>query len=124
MTRMAGTSAVAIARVAAYSFGSIYDNYVTKVTRKGKSEADLRFLIRWLTGYDDAGLDAAIATGTTMASFFASAPHLNPNAQLIAGVICGVRVEEIENPFMQQVRWLDKIVDELARGKKLESITR
>lgn len=121
---MAGTSEAAIARVAQYSFGAIYDNYVAKVERKGKSVADLRYLLEWLTGYDDAGLDLAISSGATMADFFAHAPKMNPNADLITGVICGVRVEEIENPFMKQVRWMDKIVDELARGKKLESITR
>ena len=121
---MAGTSEAAIARVAEYSFGAIYDNYVTKVERKGKSVTDLRFLLEWLTGYDEAGLDAAIKDGRTMAQFFEKAPQMNPNASLITGVICGVRVEEIENPFMQQVRWMDKIVDELARGKKLTSIVR
>ena len=121
---MAGTSEAAIARVAGYKFGAIYDNYVTKVERKGKSVADLRFLLEWLTGYDDAALDAAIKDGRTMAQFFEKAPQMNANASLITGVICGVRVEEIENPFMQQVRWMDKIVDELAKGKKLTSIVR
>jgi len=81
-------------------------------------------VITWLTGYDDAGLDAAISDGRTLAEFFAAAPDYNANAELIKGVICGVRVEEITDPFMKQVRQLDKIVDELAKGKKLESIQR
>jgi len=121
---MAGTSEAAITRVAAYKFGAIYDNYVAKVERKGKSVADLRYLLEWLTGYDDAALETAVTDGRTMAEFFDQAPQMNQNAALIKGVICGVRVEEIENPFMQQVRWMDKIVDELAKGKKLASITR
>jgi len=121
---MAGTSEAAISRVAAYSFGAIYDNYVAKVERKGKSVSDLRHLLTWLTGYDDAALDKAISDGRTMEDFFINAPLMNPKANQITGVICGVRVEEIENPFMKQVRWMDKIVDELAKGKKMESITR
>jgi len=124
MGGMAGTSAAAIARVKAYKFGDIYGQYVAKVERKGKTVQDLRYLIEWLTGYDGAVLDREISEGVTMEQFFAGAPKLNPNANLITGVICGVRVEEITDSFMQQVRWLDKIVDELAKGKKLESITR
>jgi hypothetical protein len=124
MAKMGPNSAATIARVAGYSFGSIYQNYVTKVERKGQSIADLRRVIEWLTGYDDASLDAAVSEGITMGEFFEDAPAMNANAELIKGVICGVRVEEIEDPFMKQVRQLDKLVDEVAKGKKMASILR
>jgi hypothetical protein len=93
------------------------------VEKKGRTRAELDELIEWLTGFDDAALQKHLADGTTFADFFADA-RLNPNAGLITGVICGMRVEEIEDPLMQKIRYLDKIVDELARGKKMESILR
>lgn len=102
----------------------VYPLYVAKVERKGRSTEELDEVIHWLTGYDKAGLQAVIDAGTDFEGFFAAAPRLNPNASLITGVICGVRVEQIEDPLMQRIRWLDKLVDELARGKKLESILR
>nr|WP_155843825.1 DUF2200 domain-containing protein [Agromyces luteolus] len=106
------------------SFGSIYPLYVQKVERKDHTRAELDQVITWLTGYDDAGLDEAIADGRTLEAFFADAPQMNPNASLITGVICGMRVEEIEDPLMQKIRYMDKLVDEVARGKKMSSILR
>lgn len=105
------------------TFASVYPLYVAKVERKGRSEAELREVISWLTGFDDAGIDAQISQEKTFEQFFAEA-NLNPAASLITGVICGVRVQEIEDPLMQKIRYLDKIVDELAKGKALEKIER
>jgi hypothetical protein len=110
-------------RVAAMTVTTVYPLYLAKVERKGRSKDELDAVIRWLTGYDQAELDRQLAEGTTFADFFAGA-HLNPNAALITGVICGVRVETIEDPLMQQVRYLDKLVDELAKGRALEKILR
>ena len=112
------------ARLAKMTFASIYPMYVAKVERKGRTVGELHQVITWLTGYDDAGIADAVADERTFDQFFAKAPAMNPKAALIKGVICGYRVEEIEDPLHQQVRWLDKLVDELARGKKLESILR
>ncbi|NYV74232.1 DUF2200 domain-containing protein [Streptomyces sp. UH6] len=106
------------------TFASVYPLYVTKVERKGRTEAEVRQVITWLTGYDDAGLDRTAADGTDLETFFDEAPAMNPNASLITGVICGHRVEEIEDPLMRRIRWMDKLVDELARGKKMTSILR
>ncbi len=111
-------------RIFTTSFAAVYPLYVAKAERKGRTRGDVDQLIAWLTGYDRAGIAAAVADGRDIATFFSQAPALNPNASLITGVICGVRVEEIEDPLMQQLRWLDKLIDELARGKKLESIQR
>ena len=111
-------------RIFAMPFATIYPLYVTKVERKGRNKDDVDVVIRWLTGYDDAGIASAVADGSDLRTFFAQAPAMNPRASLITGVICGVRVEEIEDPLMQQVRYLDKLVDEVARGKKMESILR
>ena len=110
-------------RVAAMTVATVYPLYLAKVERKGRSKDELDSVIRWLTGYDEAELDRQLADGTTFADFFAGA-HLNPNAGLITGVVCGVRVEEIEDPLMQQVRYLDKLVDELAKGRALEKVLR
>ena len=110
-------------RVFQMTFASVYPLYVAKVERKGRSEAELREVISWLTGFDDAGIDAQISQEKTFEQFFAEA-NLNPAASLITGVICGVRVQEIEDPLMQKVRYLDKIVDELAKGKAIEKIKR
>ena len=106
------------------SFASIYPHYVRKVERKGHGVGELDQVIAWLTGYDDKGLREVIDREVDMETFFAQAPAMNPNASLITGVICGHRVEEIEDPLMQQIRYLDKLVDELARGKKMTSILR
>jgi hypothetical protein len=102
---------------------SVYPLYVTKVEKKGRTKDELDEVITWLTGFDDAGLHQRIADGATFAEFFADA-RLNPNASLITGVICGMRVEQIEDPLMQKIRYLDKLVDELARGKSMEKILR
>ena len=111
------------ARIAQMTFASIYPMYVTKVLKKGRTEAELRAVISWLTGYDEAALDAHREANTTFVDFFAGAT-LHPNASLIKGVICGYRVEEITNALTQQVRYLDKVVDELAKGKSLEKVMR
>ncbi|MFV0452274.1 MAG: DUF2200 domain-containing protein [Propioniciclava sp.] len=111
-------------RVFGYSFASIYQLYVAKVQRKGHTSAEVDQVIAWLTGYDANGLDTAITTDIDLRTFFARAPAMNPHASLITGVICGVRVEDIEDPLMQQIRWMDKLVDEVARGKKMASILR
>jgi hypothetical protein len=111
-------------RIFGTPFGAIYPLYVQKVERKGRSAADVDTVLAWLTGYDEAGLEAAAGSEVTLEEFFAQAPAMNPATDLITGVVCGVRVEEIEDPLMQQIRWMDKLVDELARGKKLTSILR
>lgn len=103
--------------------GKVYPLYVNKVERKGQSRDDLDTVIRWLTGYTQIELDAKVDAGVTFEEFFAGAT-LNQNANQITGVICGVRVEEISDPLIQKVRYLDKLVDELARGKALEKILR
>jgi hypothetical protein len=115
---------VARHRIFGTSFASIYPLYVQKAGRKGRGQDEVDQVITWLTGYDDAGLQEAIAREVDLETFFAEAPHLNPGASLIKGVICGHRVEEIEDPLMQKIRYLDKLVDELARGKKMASILR
>ncbi|WP_026365507.1 DUF2200 domain-containing protein [Promicromonospora sukumoe] len=111
-------------RIFAMSFASIYVMYVQKVERKGHTTAELDQVITWLTGYDDAGLRRVLDSEVDMETFFAEAPAMNPNVSLIKGVICGYRVEDIENPLMQQIRYMDKLVDEVARGKKMTSILR
>lgn len=105
------------------TFASVYPHYVNKVVRKGRTEEELRQIICWLTGLDQVNLQAQIDAQTNFATFFEQA-HLPPNAALIKGVICGIRVENIENPLSQKIRYLDKIVDELAKGKSLEKIMR
>jgi len=105
-------------------FASIYPHYVAKAERKGQSPADVDTVIKWLTGYSDAGLQAAIADERTLTDFFAQAPAFNPNAELITGVICGKRVENIEDPLMKQIRQMDKLVDEVAKGKAMAKILR
>jgi hypothetical protein len=111
-------------RIYTTSFASIYPLYLAKVERKGRTQAELDEVIGWLTGYDSAGLRDVIDREVTMEGFFAQAPAFTPYAGLITGVICGYRVEQIEDPLMQRIRYLDKLVDELARGKKLASILR
>lgn len=111
-------------RIFATPFAAIYPHYVTKAERKGHTKAEVDQVITWLTGYDEVGLARVLDAGTDLATFFAEAPAINPNAHLITGVICGHRVEEIEDPLMQQIRWMDKLVDEVARGKRMTSILR
>jgi len=106
------------------SFASIYPHYVTKVEKKNRTKAELNEVICWLTGYNQAGLEKVIDDKIDLETFFEQAPEMNPNVKLIKGVICGVRVEEIADPLMQKVRYMDKIVDELAKGKAMEKILR
>ena len=110
-------------RIYSISFASVYPLYVTKVEKKGRTVAELDEVIEWLTGFDDGELRQHIDEHTTLEDFFADA-DLNPNASLITGVICGMRVEEIEDPLMQKIRYLDKLVDELAKGKTMEKVLR
>ncbi len=110
-------------RMAKLTFGSVYPHYVTKVVKKGRTEEELQQVIEWLTGYDKAQVQVLIDEKATFKTFFEKA-SLNPNAHLITGVICGYRIEEIDNPTTRQVRYLDKLVDELARGRKMEKILR
>lgn len=110
-------------RIAKLTFASVYPLYIEKVEKKGRTKAELDQVIRWLTNFDHKKLQELIKENATFESFFQQAA-LNPNANLITGVICGVRVEEIENPLTQQVRYLDKLVDELAKGKQMEKILR
>ena len=111
-------------RIFGTSFASIYPLYVRKVERKDRDKAEVDLVICWLTGYDAEGLAKTIASGVDLETFFEEAPRLNPNAALITGLICGIRVEEIEDPLMQKIRYMDKLIDEVARGKKLTSILR
>lgn len=111
-------------RVFAMSFAGVYPHYVAKVEKKGRSVAELHEVIEWLTGYTAEGLDDVIKNKVSFRDFFEDVPRLNPNVALITGVVCGIRVEDIEDPLMQKIRWLDKLVDELAKGKKMEKILR
>ncbi|MBB3276285.1 MULTISPECIES: DUF2200 domain-containing protein [unclassified Pseudoxanthomonas] len=108
----------------AMKFSSVYPLYVKKVESKGRSREELDQVIRWLTGYSEAGLRKQIESDASLESFFAQAPQLNPNVSLITGVVCGIRVEEVEDPLMRKIRYLDKLVDELAKGKAMEKILR
>jgi hypothetical protein len=110
-------------RIFTTSVASVYPHYVTKLERKGRTKAELDDVIMWLTGYDEAELGECLASGTTFEAFFADA-ELNPNTALITGVVCGVRVENVEDPLMQKIRYLDKLVDELAKGKPMEKVLR
>ncbi len=117
------TAPATLERVARMSFGQVYPLYVTKVERKGRTQAELDEVISWLTGFDGAEIAQHVANETTFAEFFDQS-SLNTRASLITGVICGVRVEDIEEPLMQKVRYLDKLVDELAKGKAMEKVLR
>jgi hypothetical protein len=110
-------------RIAKLTFASVYPHYITKVESKGRTKAELHQVIKWLTGFDDKKLKELIVEKATFETFFKKA-RLNPNAHLITGVICGYRIEEIENPLTKQTRYLDKLVDELAKGRKMEKILR
>jgi hypothetical protein len=106
------------------AFSTVYPLLVQKVERKGRTKSEVDDVICWLTGYDDSGLQAQIEKNVDYETFFREAPQINPKADKITGVICGHRVEEIEDPLMQQIRWLDKLVDELAKGKSMEKVLR
>lgn len=112
-----------MSRIFTISFASVYPLYVAKVEKKGRTNDELDQVIRWLTGFDESELSRHIADGTTLEDFFADA-RLNPNASLITGVVCGVRVENIDDPLMQKIRYMDKLVDELAKGKPMEKVLR
>ncbi len=111
-------------RVYKMPFGSVYPLLVKKAERKGRTKQEVDRVICWLTGYDESGLQAQIERGADYETFFAQAPQMNPNAGKITGTVCGVRVEEIDDPLMQKVRWLDKLVDELAKGRPMDKILR
>ncbi|MGE0553664.1 MAG: DUF2200 domain-containing protein [Gemmatimonadales bacterium] len=111
-------------RIYTTSFASVYPHYVAKAEMKGRSQAEVDEIIRWLTGYSQKALEAQIEKRTDFETFFADAPRMNPSRGSIKGVVCGVRVEEIEEPTMREIRYLDKLVDELARGKAMEKILR
>lgn len=106
------------------SFSSVYPHYVTKAEKKGRTKAEVDEIIRWLTGYNQETLEAQIEKKTEFETFFAEAPEMNTARSLIKGVICGVRIEEIEEPTMREIRYLDKLIDELAKGKAMEKILR
>lgn len=102
----------------------VYPMYIQKAEKKGRTKAEVDEIILWLTGYDEAGLAAQLESDADFESFFENAPSVNPNAALIKGVVCGHRVEEIEDGMMQKIRWLDKLIDELAKGKSMDKILR
>ena len=112
-----------VSRIFATSVSSVYPHYVTKVEKKGRTKAELDQVIQWLTGFDEPALDHHLTVGTTFEDFFAEAA-LNPRASLITGSVCGVRVEDVDDPLMQKIRYLDKLVDELAKGRSMEKILR
>ncbi|MEP7211855.1 MAG: DUF2200 domain-containing protein [Acidobacteriota bacterium] len=113
-----------IEKVFAMAFASVYPHYVKKAERKGRTREELDEIIRWLTGYTQKGLEKVIDDRVDLQTFFDKAPKFNPNASLIKGVICGIRVENIVDPLMQKIRYMDKLIDELAKGKKVEKILR
>lgn len=111
-------------KVFSMAFARIYPLYITKVERKGRTKEEVDEVIRWLTGYSQKQLELQIEKENTLETFFAEAPKMNPARSLITGVICGVRLEEIENPLMREIRYLDKLIDELAKGRPMEKILR
>ena len=111
-------------KVYAMSFGRIYPLLVAKAEKKGRTQGEVNEIICWLTGYSESSLARQLESKSSLEAFFASAPEMNPNAAKITGVACGVRVEEIADPLMQKIRWLDKLIDELAKGKTLNKIMR
>ncbi len=111
-------------RVFGYIFANVYPLYIQKAERKNRTKKEVDQIICWLTGYSQAGLQQQIKQGNNFETFFTQAPAMNPNSSLIKGVVCGVRVEEIEDPLMQRIRYLDKLIDELAKGKAMEKILR
>jgi hypothetical protein len=111
-------------RIAKMVFGSVYPLYVNKAERKGRTRDEVDEIVTWLTGYDSEGLRSQVASGNDFQTFFAHAPRLNPDTAKITGVVCGVRVEDIEDPLVRNVRYLDKLIDELAKGRPMEKILR
>jgi len=111
-------------RIYSISVASVYPHYITKAEKKGRTKAEVDEIFRWLTGYRQQALEAHLKKKTTFEDFFAQAPKLNPARSLITGVVCGVRVEDIEEPLMRELRYLDKLIDELAKGKTMEKILR
>ena len=111
-------------RIFTMAFARVYPLLVQKAERKNRTKAEVDQIIRWLTGYSQAGLEKQVKKQTDFETFFAQAPAFNPNAKLIKGVVCGVRVEEVKDPLMRKIRYLDKLIDELARGKAMEKILR
>ena len=111
-------------RIYTTSFASVYPLYVAKVEKKGRTKAEVDRIIHWLTGYDQKALQTQLAKQTDFETFFANAPKLSPSRSLIKGVVCGVRVEDIKEPTMREIRYLDKLIDELARGKDMEKVLR
>ena len=111
-------------RIYTTSFASVYPHYVAKAERKGRTKAEVDEIVRWLTGYTQKGLEAQLEKRTDFETFFSKAPNLNPSRSLIKGVICGIRVEDIQEPTMREIRYLDKLIDELAKGKAMEKILR
>ncbi len=111
-------------RIFGMKFSSVYPLYVQKAERKSRTKEEVDRIIRWLTGYSQEGLQRQIERGSDFETFFAQAPAVNPNTSLIKGVVCGVRVEEIDDPLMQKIRYLDKLIDELAKGKAMDKVLR
>ena len=111
-------------KISSYAFAAIYPMYLKKAEKKGRTKDEVDAVIYWLTGYDDKGLKEQIDSGNDLEIFFNNAPSINPNASKITGKICGVRVEEIDDPLTQKIRWLDKLIDELAKGLAMEKILR
>ncbi len=111
-------------KIYSMSVASVYPHYITKAEKKGRTKAEVDEITRWLTGYSQEELETQLENKTDFETFFAEAPQLNPSRTLIKGVICGVRVEDIEEPTMQEIRYLDKLIDELAKGKAMEKILR
>ena len=109
-------------RIFKMAFASVYPHYIAKAEKKGRTKAEVHAIIHWLTGYDEKALQQQIAAKVDFQTFFAQAPQINPNVSKITGLICGYRVEQIEDKLMQQIRYLDKLVDELAKGKAMEKI--
>src|SRR5690349_24928325 len=111
-------------RIYTMSVASVYPMYITKAEKKGRTKTDVDVIIRWLTGYSQEELEAQLEKQTDFETFFAEAPQLNPSRALIRGVVCGIRVEDIQEPTMQEIRYLDKLIDELAKGRAMEKILR
>ena len=112
------------ARVFRMAFASVYPHYIAKAEKKGRTKAEVHAIIHWLTGYDETALQRLIETKVDFQTFFAQAPRINPNVSKVTGVICGYRVEQIEDKLMQQIRYLDKLIDELAKGRSMDKILR
>ncbi|OHV76517.1 DUF2200 domain-containing protein [Rhizobium sp. LCM 4573] len=111
-------------RIYSVGIASVYPHYIAKAEKRGRTKAEVDEIIRWLTGHSQETLDDQLARNTSLEDFFAQAPEMNPSRSLITGVVCGIRVEEIEEPTMREIRYLDKLIDELAKGKAMEKILR